>query len=142
MAKVSRHRARELAVQALYQWHLSKHSATEIELQFREQGLDNADQEYFSNLLHGVIKRYPELDEKLKATIDRDIKDLNPVELAILRLATFELLYHQDVPYKVVINEACELAKTFGAIEGYKYVNGVLDKLANKLPDFIDPNKS
>jgi len=130
---VSRHRARELVVQAIYQWQMTEHSATDIELQFRDQGLDNADQEYFSALLHGVIKKHPELDEKLTPSLDRDIKSLNPVELAILRLATFEFLYRQDIPVKVVINESCELAKTFGAIEGYKYVNAVLDNLAKSL---------
>ena len=129
----SRHRARELVVQALYQWHMTQHSALEIELQFREEGLANADQNYFSTLLQGVITKYPELDEKLHQSIDREINELNPVELAILRLATYELLFQPDVPYKVVINEACELAKKFGSVDGYKYVNGVLDHLANKM---------
>jgi N utilization substance protein B len=129
----SRHRARELVVQALYQWHMTQHSALEIELQFREEGLANADQNYFSTLLQGVITKYPELDEKLLESIDREINELNPVELAILRLATYELLFQPDVPYKVVINEACELAKKFGSVDGYKYVNGVLDHLANKM---------
>lgn len=129
----SRHRARELIVQALYQWQMTQHAAIEIELQFRDEGLANADQNYFSTILHGVIKKYPEIDEKLLQSIDREINELNPVELAILRLATYELLYQPDVPYKVVINEACELAKKFGSVDGYKYVNGVLDHLANKM---------
>lgn len=114
----ARHRAREFAVQALYQWHMTHDSSTEIELQFREKGLENADQEYFSNLLHQVIKRVEELDEKLTPALDRDISKLNPVELVILRMAVYELNHQPDIPFKVVINEGCELAKTFGAVEG------------------------
>jgi N utilization substance protein B len=88
---------------------------------------------YFKELLHGVPAHLTELDEQLKPCLDRAIESVDPVERAILRLGTFEFVHHPEVPYRVVINEAVELAKVFGAEQGHKYVNGVLDKLAKKV---------
>jgi N utilization substance protein B len=104
----------------------------EIERQFRtEHGLGKADSDYFSALLHGVPAQLDVVDEALTPFLDRQIDDLDPVERAILRIAAFELVERPDVPYKVVINEAVELAKIFGAEQSHKYVNGVLDKAAH-----------
>jgi len=88
---------------------------------------------YFQSLVKGTLNNIHEIDADITPTLDRDIKDLNPVELAILRISTYELAHQPDVPYRVVINEALELAKSFGAEQGHKYVNAVLDKLAIQL---------
>lgn len=93
-------------------------------------GVDDA---YFRELLNGVIDLRGELDDLIAPCLDRPMADLDPVELAILRLSTYELKQRVDVPYRVVINEGIELAKTFGATDGHKFVNGVLDKLAPRL---------
>ena len=125
--------AREFSVQAIYQWQLAGHTALEIEKQFIEEyDIDAADKDYFVRLLQGVVDESEKIDSTLIPVLDRDLYALNPVELAILRLSVYELLFCLDVPYRVVINEALELTKKFGAIEGYKYVNGVLDKIAQK----------
>lgn len=129
-----RHRSRELALQAIYQWEMTGHKVVELELQFRDTNdFSKIDETYFSALINGVINKVIEIDAEIEPILDRKKLALNPVELAILRLATYELKNEPDVPYKVVINEALELAKKFGAEEGYKYVNAVLDKLAVKL---------
>lgn len=129
-----RKRARQYLVQALYQWHLNNMSAPEIELQFQEDmDMARIDREYFSRVLNDVINQTNELDELIKPELDRDISELNPVELSVLRLATYELLQQEDIPFKVIINEALELTKLFGAEEGYKFVNAVLDALAKKI---------
>lgn len=130
----ARRRARHLALQALYQWHVSKASANEIESQFLvDQDMSKVDKVYFHEVLHQVPARLEELDETLTAYLDRPVKDLTPVELAILRMCTYELLHRIDVPYRVVINEGVALSKSFGASEGHRYVNGVLDKMARQL---------
>ena len=123
-----------MAMQALYQWELTSSSLVAIEREFREDNdMHKVDAEYFSELLHQVPAMKTELDERLKLLLDRDISELTPVELTILRLGAYELLERPDVPYRVIINEGVELAKIFGATDGHKYVNGILDKLAGEV---------
>jgi len=129
-----RKKARRYAVQGIYQWHLSGNPIKDIEQQFLESIKSNkVDIEYFQTILVNTLGSINQLDELIVPILDRDIEEINPVELAILRLACYELKDRIDVPYKVVINEALELTKTFGAAEGHKFVNGVLDKLARQL---------
>ena len=129
----ARRKARRFALQALYQWQVSGSGLGDIEAEFRtDNDMSKVDDEYFHDILHGVPKDKSVLDEKIQPFLDRRIDELTPVELAILRLGAFEMCHRIDVPYKVVINEAIELAKTFGATDGHKYVNGVLDKLAQR----------
>ena len=137
--KSARRRSRELATQGLYQWLLSAAPAGEIDAQIRTvQGFDKADQAHFDALLHGVIREADTLTAEIVPCLDRPVVELSPVERAVLLVATFELTHHVEIPYRVVINEAVELAKTFGGVDGYKYVNGVLDKVAAK----IRPNEA
>ncbi|CAG4890107.1 transcription antitermination factor NusB [Paraburkholderia saeva] len=132
--KSARRRSRELATQGLYQWLLSGSPTGEIDAQLRgAQGYDKADHEHLDALLHGVIRESEALSIDLMPCLDRPIDQLSPVERAVLLVAAFELKNHVDIPYRVVINEAVELAKTFGGADGYKYVNGVLDKLSVQL---------
>jgi N utilization substance protein B len=132
--KSARRRSRELATQGLYQWLLSGAPAGEIDAQLRgAQGFDKADQEHLDTVLHGVIRENAELSADLLPCLDRPIEQLSPVERAVLLVAAYEFKHHVEIPYRVVINEAVELAKTFGGSDGYKYVNGVLDKLALQL---------
>jgi N utilization substance protein B len=129
-----RSQARHHAVQAVYQWQMTGQNVGDIEAQFlMEQDQKGFEVPYFKELLHGVPAHLTELDEQLKPCLDRAIESVDPVERAILRLGTFEFVHHPEVPYRVVINEAVELAKVFGAEQGHKYVNGVLDKLAKKV---------
>lgn len=132
--KSARRRSRELATQGLYQWLLSGAPGGEIDAQLRNaQGFDKADHEHLDALLHGVIRDADSLSADLTPCLDRPIDQLSPVERAVLLVAAYELKNHVDIPYRVVINEAVELAKTFGGADGYKYVNGVLDKLSARL---------
>jgi len=133
--KSARRRSRELATQGLYQWLLSGASAAEIDAQMRTvQGFDKADVEHFD----GVIREADALTVQIEPCLDRPVVELSPVERAVLLVATYEFTHHVEIPYRVVINEAVELAKTFGGVDGYKYVNGVLDKVAAK----IRPNEA
>ena len=130
----SRRRSREFALQALYQWQLSGDTADVLEKQLRAaKGFEKLDEAYFLKLLRGAISGAHELEQQLQPYLDRPLKQLSPIEHGILLLGAYELAHQPDVPYKVVINEAVELAKSFGGTEGHKYVNGVLDKLAAKL---------
>ncbi|MDG1582188.1 transcription antitermination factor NusB [Pseudomonas sp. GOM6] len=123
--------ARSLAMQALYQWQMAGQSLNEIEAQFRvDNDFSGVDGAYFHEILTGVARQKPELDEAFTPFLSIPLDELDPVELAILRLSAWELKDRVDVPYKVVINEGIELAKVFGATDGHKFVNGVLDKLA------------
>ena len=125
----SRRQARCFAVQALYEFHYRPASAEQALAQFYEQhDLPMGCRDYFAVLVSDVLNQLPEIDQILEHHIDRTIKELNPVELAILRLGIAELKFHVEVPYRVVINEAIELAKAFGATDAHRYVNGVLDK--------------
>lgn len=125
-----RRKARELAVQAIYSWQISQNSVTDIEVNFlTDNSARRFDIEYFQQLLRGVTKRVNELDLAITPYVDRPIDDIDHVEKAILRVAVFELSDCLDVPYRVVINEAIELAKSFAADDSHKFVNGVLDKV-------------
>ncbi|MFZ0870912.1 MAG: transcription antitermination factor NusB [Rhodanobacter sp.] len=127
----ARSRARRRALQALYAWQLSGSHMNAVIDQFRhEQDMEVADLEYFEDLLHGVENNVATLDECLRPHIDREVAQIDPIERAVLRLAAYELKYRPDVPYRVIINEAIEVTKRFGADHGHSYVNGVLDKLA------------
>ncbi|WP_277963937.1 transcription antitermination factor NusB [Pseudomonas sp. RIT-To-2] len=128
---MKRREARKLATQALYQWHMASHSLNEIEAQFRvDNDFTDVDGAYFREILHGVPASKSEIDAVLTPCMDLALEELDPVELAVLRLSTWELLKRVDVPYRVVINEGIELAKVFGSTDGHKFVNGVLDKVA------------
>jgi transcription antitermination protein NusB len=130
----ARHLARELAVQAVYSWQMSNNPVEQIELAIvTSNDMKKVDMEYFLELLRCVVKDCADLDKKIKPYLGRLPEELDPVEKAILRIATYELVGRIDVPYKVVINEAIELAKTFGAEESHKFVNGVLDKAIKTL---------
>ena len=124
--------ARRLTVQALYQWLVNETQPDALLKQFREQpeGLGRADGEYFTELLKGVVDQAPELTMAIVPHIDRPLSQLDPVEHAVLLIGAYELTHKIEVPWKVVVNESVNLAKVFGAEEGYKFVNGVLDKLA------------
>lgn len=127
-----RRRARECAVQAIYSWQVSRNDLADVETSFiAEQDMKGVDSKYFRELLNGVAKNTAELDDKMTPYLtERSVDELGLIELAILRIALYELMKRQDVPYKVVINEAIDLTKTFGAADSHKFVNGVLDKIA------------
>ncbi|MFP8965506.1 transcription antitermination factor NusB [Pokkaliibacter sp. CJK22405] len=129
-----RRNARQFAMQALYQWLLAQGGLTDIELQFRtDYDMKDTDLSLFRELLHGIPSKAGELDQHLAPRLDREIADLDPVEKSILRMGAYEMAFRLEVPYRVVINEYVELAKTFGATDSHKYVNGVLDKIARDL---------
>ena len=124
-----RRKARELAVQAVYSWQLSQNSVTDIEANFlTDNSSRRFDIEYFQQLFRGVTSTVSELDAAISPHVDRPLDDVDHVEKSILRVAIYELSACQDVPYRVVINEAIELAKSFAADDSHKFVNGVLDK--------------
>ena len=126
--------SRKLAMQALYQWQLAGQSASELQRQFAaEEGYGDAEEEYFAGLVNGVTTTVTVLDTRLQPLIDRPLAQLDPVERAVLWIGMFELLHRPDVPYRVVINESVELAKRFGATDGHKFVNAVLDRAAREL---------
>jgi len=132
--KGSRHKAREAAVQALYQWQLTQQAPEQIENHFiLDHSMENVDLEYFHHLVSEVPRHLHELDDHIVPHLDRELGEVDPVERAILRLGAFEFEFHPEIPYKVILNEAVELAKTFGAEHGHKYVNAILDKVAAAL---------
>ena len=127
----ARSRARRRALQAVYAWQMSGSTMAGIIEQFRhEQEMEIADLDYFESLLTGVDTQLAALDAALAPFLDRELERIDPIERAVLRIAAFELLQRLDVPYRVVINEAIETSKRFGADFGHSFVNGVLDKLA------------
>jgi N utilization substance protein B len=129
-----RRKARHYALQALYQWHMAGASPRDIEAEFRtDYDFSVVDLEYFQALLNGVVPEVEVLDALYEPLLDRKLSELDPIERSLLRMGSFELRERIDVPYRVVINEAVALAKKFGASESYKYVNGILDKLARQL---------
>ena len=133
-ARGSRRSSRELALQALYQWLLSGDDVSTLLAQAAEKKeFARADAEYFRVLLRGVIERAAQLVEAVQPFLDRPVEQLSPIERALLLMAAYELIVALDVPYRVAINEAVELAKSYGGTDGYKYVNGVLDKLAARV---------
>lgn len=134
MKNNKRHKARRYSLKALYQWSFLETQANTLINQFLEEhDILDADLLYFKDLVTGTIRHVAIIDKLMITYLDRDIGALNPIELAVLRLAAYELLHRKDVPYKVVINEALELVKEFGAQEGYKYVNAVLDVLSDQI---------
>jgi len=129
--RTPRHRAREFALQGLYQWLLNHEDAGAIDAHIRgAHGFDKADAEHFDALLHGTIRDVEQLRAGLAPLIDRPLAQLSPVEHAALLIGAYELNHHLEIPYRVVINEAVELTKSFGGVDGHKYVNGVLDRFA------------
>jgi N utilization substance protein B len=137
MARSARRRAREFALQGVYAWLLRGGAAVEgpeaneIDAHLRDaETFFEADAQWFKTLLHGVLREAPALRERFTPFIDRPLQELSPVEHGVLLIGAYELVHHIEVPYKVAINEAVELAKSFGGTDGFKFVNGVLDKLA------------
>ncbi|MCA1770645.1 MAG: transcription antitermination factor NusB [Halomonas sp.] len=146
-SQLARRAARELAVQGLYQWQMTGKSISAVEAEFRSQLADDdledhenwlkvmeiADLALFHELLHNVARFKADLDASISPLLDRKLEELDPIELSILRLGAYELSRRLEVPYRVVINEGVELAKSFGSTDGHKYVNSILDKLAGRL---------
>jgi len=132
--KNERHRAREFALQGLYQWQLTQKDPATISRELAEaRGFDKIDTVYFRDLLEGAVAARPELEREIEPHLDREFKRLSPVERGILLLAGYELAHHPEIPFRVIVNEAVELAKSYGGTDGYRFVNGVLDKLATRL---------
>jgi N utilization substance protein B len=132
--KSARRLARELALQGLYQAQLSGNDEASIEAHLAEApGYVRADRPLFESLLRGVLRELPHLRSAIEPLLDRRFEELSPVERSLLLLGTFELSHHLETPYRVIINEAVELAKAYGGTEGHKFVNGVLDKAAGRL---------
>ncbi|MDO9424831.1 MAG: transcription antitermination factor NusB [Methylobacter sp.] len=129
----ARTNARKAAVQALYQWQMAGQNLSEIERQFlEEERLKDAQKSYFIELFYGVPKNLDAIDQALSEFVDRPVDAIDPVERAILRIGVYELLHRPDMPYRVVLNEGINLAKFFGADGSHKYVNGILDKVAQQ----------
>ena len=123
--------ARRCAAQALYEWQISGQQPNQIAAQFlADEDLNKADHDYFQELVHQVPARVAEVDAALEPFLDRPLAQVDPVERAILWIGGYELIQRPELAYRIVINEAVELAKTFGAEQGHRYVNGILDKLA------------
>ena len=134
MNPTARRHARQYALQAMYQWQISASPIAEIELDFLVHHIkQKTDVAYFKELIHGIPREQETLDNHMRPFLSRPIAELDPVELGILRLGIYELAHRLDVPYRVAINEALELTKRFGSVEGYKFVNGILDQVARGL---------
>ena len=132
--KSARRRSREIALQGLYEWLVSAGEAAAIDAHMREQdGFAKCDAAHFDALLHGCIAEAAAIDALLAGHVDRKTSQLSPIEHGVLMIGVYELTHCVEIPYKVAINEAVELAKSFGGTDGHKYVNGVLDKLAGEL---------
>jgi N utilization substance protein B len=130
---LARTNARKAVVQALYQWQMTGHDLSEIERQFlEEERLKDAQKSYFVELFYGVPKNLDAIDQVLSEFVDRPVDNIDPVERAILRIGVYELMHRLDMPYRVILNEGINLAKDFGADGSHKYVNGILDKVAQQ----------
>ena len=130
----ARARARRASLQAIYQWQMAASDLDELLTQYQDATQDKEfDHEYFQAIVTAVINQHAELDQQLSSVLDRAVIRLDPIERAICRLASYELANHLETPYRVVINEWVNLTKQFGATDGYKYVNAVIDKLAKTL---------
>jgi len=142
--KSARRRAREFVLQGLYQWRVGGADEAAIEAHMPElEGFAKADREFFVGTLRGVIAQNEKLAEQIGVHIDRPFKELSPIEACVLLMGSFELVNHPETPYRVIINECIELAKSFGGTDGHKYVNGVLDKVAAGVrPEFVDRKKA
>lgn len=129
-----RHKAREFALRALYQWQVTGQDVGDIVNQFlANNDVRKFDVPYFQELVRGVPTHLDELDANLGPLLDRPVEKVDLVERAVLRMGAYELQHHMEIPFRVVINEAVDLAKSYGAEQGHRYVNGVLDKLARSL---------
>ena len=129
-----RRKSRSLALQALYQWQLSGSDVSQIEAEFSvDNDMAKVDVTYFRELLRGVPTNLSDLNRQIEPFLDRSVQEVDPIEMILLRMGAYELQHRVDVPYRVVINEAVELAKKFGGTDGHKYINSVLDKLALRL---------
>ena len=135
--KSARRRSREFVLQGLYQWRVGGADEASIEAQIPDlENFGRADREFFVGTLRGVIKQNAALADQISSHIDRQFAELSPIEACILLIGSFELSNHPETPYRVIINEAIELTKSFGGTDGHKYVNGVLDKVAAQVrPD-------
>ncbi|MEQ1637448.1 MAG: transcription antitermination factor NusB [Methylococcales bacterium] len=130
---VARTNARKCAVQALYQWQMTGHNLNDIERHFlEEERFKGAQRSYFDEIFRGVPKQLDVIDLALSEFVDRPVDKIDPVERAILRIGVYELINRLDIPYRVIINEGVDLAKCFGADGSHKYVNGILDKVAQQ----------
>ncbi|PKM37686.1 MAG: transcription antitermination factor NusB [Gammaproteobacteria bacterium HGW-Gammaproteobacteria-10] len=129
----ARTNARKAAVQALYQWQMTGQNLSAIEMQFlEEERLKDAQKSYFNELFHGIPKSLDVIDDALTQFVDRPVEAIDPVERAILRIGVYELMNRLDMPYRVVLNESINLAKCFGADGSHRYINGILDKVAQQ----------
>ncbi|MCD8339216.1 MAG: transcription antitermination factor NusB [Burkholderiales bacterium] len=136
--KSARRRAREYALQGLYEWLISNSSVEDVDAAVRQvPDYERVDEEFYKELFHGIVEQFVDLEKIYEPHIDRDIQKLSPIERAILLIGTYELK-NTVTPYKVIINEAVELAKSFGGTEGFRYVNGVLDKLVAEYRPYED----
>ena len=135
VSPATRRKARHFGMQALYQWKMTGSSLNEIEAEFHvDNDMTHTDTDYFHELVHEIPSKISEIDTAYEPYLQEcSVDELDPITLSLLRLATYEFMYRVDVPYKVVINEAVELAKSFGATDGHKYVNGVVDKIAQQV---------
>ncbi len=127
-----RRKARQLLLQALYQWQMSGADVTEVEAEFRtDNDMSKVDGEFFTEVLHGVPRQLDKIDAAYASHLDRKLEELDPISISLLRMGSFELINRIDIPYKVVINEAVNLAKKFGPTDTYKFINGILDRVAS-----------
>lgn len=127
-------KARRLALQALYQWQMSGHELHDVEAQFRvANDMNKVDTNYFCRIIHGVPEKLTELEASFVPFLDRPLHGLNPIELAVLRIGAFELIHCPEIPYRVVLDESISLAKEYGSQDGFRYVNGVLNNLAQQV---------
>lgn len=127
----NRRKSRELVLKAVYRGMINAGELKQVFLDMKEDPeYVKADEVYFKALLEGVTAKIDELDQQISAFIDRKLDELSPVEHAILRISSFELMFDMSIPYRVAINEGVELAKVYGGMDGHKYINGVLDKVA------------
>ncbi|MDT8364282.1 MAG: transcription antitermination factor NusB [Nitrosomonas sp.] len=132
--KNRRRLSRELALQGIYQWRQARSEARDLIAQLRETRIFiRTDKVYFEDLLNGTLQHALELQSHIQPCLDRQLTELSPVEFSILLLGAYELAHHPEIPYRAIINEAVELAKSYGGTDGHRYVNGVLDKLAATL---------
>jgi len=130
----SKTQARKSAVQAIYQWQMTRYNLSEIERQFvEEHGIGKGELGYFQDLLHNVPARLDVIDAAIGEFTSRPVEQIDPVERAILRISTYELLCHPEIPYRVIVNEGINLAKEFGATQSHKFINGLLDRLSKKM---------
>lgn len=132
--RVGRHQARCGGLQSLYQWQVSGNPIEEIKTVFLEKHAKKSiDSDYYAELVYGVVQHHAALDDLFVPYLKRNFQEIDPIELSVLRIAAYELVHRLDIPYRVVINEALELVKKFGSIEGYKFINSILDMLAKQI---------